>query len=629
MLITTQEVPAPPPDESAAGWFGSVTDFLEASAQEVTAALRAAQLRQMLEEPGDGQLRAWRDSTKTLKSALSDLLEHRPEARAWGIVLEYELPRERGRRPDAVLLAPGRIIVMEFKGYSIATPEHLDQVESYARDLGAYHGASHDLKTIPVLVLSGGGPESHGRHVHVATATTLPGLMKELLESAAGTPPDIASWVGSEYIPLPTLVNAARALFRHEALPSIRRAQSAGIPQTVKRLAQIAQRAAERSEKHLALVTGVPGAGKTLVGLQLVYDRQMGEDDESKDAVFLSGNGPLVQVLQHALKSSVFVQDVHGFLKQYGGSRRQMPREHIWVYDEAQRAWDAAQVLSKRGHAVSEPADFVGIAERMPGWAMLVGLIGEGQEIHNGEEGGLAQWNEALASSQSAWEVHCPGRVAPEFSSAASVSEWNELDLTISLRSHLASDVQDWVAHLLAGRLDQAGTAAARAQNLGYAMYLTHDLDRAKQYARERYAGNNNARFGLIASSKARNLPAHGIRNDYSFTKRLRIGPWFNDPVTSDRSCCRLDETATEFQIQGLELDLPLLCWGDDLWWDGLEWASRPSPRSRAKDPHQLRVNSYRVLLSRGRDGFVIFAPPDVDVRTREALIYSGVVSLE
>jgi len=624
----TQLSIAPTADDVPAGWYGSVGEFLATPPDAVTSALNTAHLRQMQEEPGSGQARAWRESTKALRGALGDLVAARTDAAAWGIVLEYELPRERGRRPDAVLLAPGRIIILEFKGHPTPTPEHLDQVEAYARDLGAYHEATHGLRTIPVLVVSRGDSESRGRHVYVASEATLPALLKELLEVATGSPPDLAGWVGSEYVPLPTLVTAARALFRHQPLPAIKRAQSAGIPQTVDRLARIAHRAAERSEKHLALVTGVPGAGKTLVGLQLVYDSHASGEGELKDAVFLSGNGPLVQVLQHALRSSVFVQDVHGFLKQYGGSRSQAPREHIWVYDEAQRAWDAAQVLSKRGHALSEPADFVGIAEKMPGWAMLVGLIGEGQEIHNGEEGGLVQWNEAIASSANAWAVHCPGRIASEFTNAASVSEWSELDLTVSLRSHLASDVQDWVAHLLAGHLDQAGSAAVRAQNLGYAMYLTHDLERAKGYARARYSDNTNARFGLIASSKARDLPAHGIRNDYSFTKRIRIGPWFNDPVASEKSCCKLDETATEFQVQGLELDLPLLCWGDDLWWDGVRWATRPSPRSKAKDPHQLRVNSYRVLLSRGRDGVVVFLPSDGDPGTRDALLKSGLILL-
>ncbi|MFC6668221.1 DNA/RNA helicase domain-containing protein [Deinococcus radiopugnans] len=144
------------------------------------------------------------------------------------------------------------------------------------------------------------------------------------------------------------------------------------------------------------------------MGLQFVYARTLGEDDGARDAVFLSGNGPLVSVLQHALGHKVFVQGVHDFLKQYGAHRKRLPEEHIWVYDEAQRAWDAQQVLEKRGHATSEPEDFLRLGAQMPGWAMLVGLIGEGQEIYIGEEGGLAGWNAALEDSDKSWILHPP-----------------------------------------------------------------------------------------------------------------------------------------------------------------------------------------------------------------------------
>jgi hypothetical protein len=431
----------------------------------------------------------------------------------------------------------------------------------------------------------------------------------------------------SDYVPLPNLVEAARTIFRHEPLPQIRRAQSAGIPETIAELLRIADEAQNRQERHLALVTGVPGAGKTLVGLQFVYSSHF--EGASRTAVFLSGNGPLVKVLQHALKSSVFVQDVHGFLKTYGGSRRHQPEEHIWVYDEAQRAWDAERVQGKRGHSASEPEDFLRIGVRMNGWAMMVGLIGEGQEIHLGEEAGLGQWNQAIAAAGGNWTVHCPTKLAQMFPAAKAVCMRNQLDLTASLRSHLAEDVQTWVRHLLDGNLTAAAQTAGAVRGQGFEMYATREIEVAKRYVRERYAGNHDKRYGLLASSKAKNLEQHGIHNGFNFTKVLKEGPWYNDPPDSRLSCCALHDVATEFACQGLELDFPIVAWGNDLTWNETRWVSPPQPRFQARDPHSLRLNSYRVLLSRGRDGFVVFVPDEPGMTaTYTALIRAGLRAL-
>ncbi len=609
------------------GWMGSLKEMSEATMSALLEALSQHHKLCMLEPPSSSQIGAWKSSVTALKSAIQELEAARPEAGNWGVVLEYELPRERGRRPDVVLLAPGRLVVLEFKERPRALPEYLDQVEAYARDLEEYQAASRDLRVIPVLVLGGDDPSDHPQHVYVVEDSQLGALLVELLGSTEGVLVPPLTWVTADYAPLPSLVAAARMIFLHEPLPTIRKAQSAGIPQALQALSEAAMKAEASDQRHLAFVTGVPGAGKTLVGLQFVYSSRS-DDATEKEAVFLSGNGPLVKVLQHALKSTVFVQDVHGFLKQYGGSSLRPPTEHIWVYDEAQRAWDAGRVLEKRGHGLSEPEDFLRLGARMPDWAMVVGLIGEGQEIHLGEEAGIGQWNDAIAASTAKWHVHCAPRMETIFGAAVSVTPDPSLDLTISLRSHLASDVQDWVRNLLQGRLDQAHTAAIRAQQAGYAFYLTDDLSRAERYVRERYAGVVGARYGLIASSKAKNLVSHGIHNDFAYTRRLREGKWFNDDPSSPDSCCQLRETVTEFQCQGLELDCPILCWGDDLWWEGSAWATRPAPRSTAKDPAQLRINSYRVLLSRGRDALVVFCPPDIDPATRQALVNSGLLTL-
>jgi len=333
-------------------------------------------------------------------------------------------------------------------------------------------------------------------------------------------------------------------------------------------------------------------------------------------------------VLQHALKNSIFVQDVHGFLKDYGGSTAKIPHEHIWVYDEAQRAWDAERVNEKRGHATSEPEDFLKLAERMNSWALMVALIGEGQEIHLGEESGLPQWNDALSSMKKPWIVHCPEKIANHFTSAGKVEKKSVLDLSITLRSHLAEDVAQWIKALLDGDLMSARTLAERVASQGFDVYITNDINIATSYVKERYQGQEDKRYGLLASSKAKNLPVWGIHNEYNYTKNMREGPWYNDPPSSFNSCCALRDVATEFSCQGLELDFPIVCWGNDFTWDGV-WKSPSAKRSKAKDPHQLRVNSYRVLLTRGRDGFIVFVPNEIGMRsTYEVLKGAGMREL-
>jgi DUF2075 family protein len=285
--------------------------------------------------------------------------------------------------------------------------------------------------------------------------------------------------------------------------------------------------------------------------------------------------------------------------------------------------------MGKRGHGASEPEDFLRLGVRTKDWAMVVGLIGEGQEIHLGEEAGLSQWNDAIAAVGGAWTIHCPPKLAPLFPAAQAVLSRNELDLNTSLRSHLAEDVQTWVRQLLEGQIAAAGKTAQVVAVQGFDMYITRDIEVAKEYVRERYSGNQDRRFGLLASSKAKNLDQHGIRNGFNYTKVLKEGPWYNDPPESRLSCCALHDAATEFACQGLELDFPVVGWGNDLKWNGSQWASPPQPRSQARDPHTLRLNSYRVLLSRGRDGFVVFLPHEPEMtRTYDALREAGLKTL-
>ncbi len=592
------------------GWSGDLSELAGAGVAEIADALAGHHRTLTAEEPASSHFQAWRASLKSATAGAVWLAENRPESARWHVVFEYELPRERGRRPDMVLLAGDTIVVVEFKGYAETMPAHIDQVEAYVRDLGDYHAGSHGRRIVPVLCLTASHrPLAQDGETILTSAGYLgEALMLATSEAAGENAIDPESWLNADYQPLPSLVNAARIIFEHEDLPHIRRAESAGIPDTIAVLDRVADKARSEGESHLVLVTGVPGAGKTLVGLQFVYESHFGETD-GQQAVFLSGNGPLVKVLQYTLSSRVFVQDVLGFLRSYGGNRAALPAEHIWVFDEAQRAFDAEMAQEKRGEPISEPEDFLRLGERLDSWALMVGLIGEGQEINRGEEAGITQWNDALGVMEKPWAVHCPPSLADVFSNASSVSIEPSLSLDTTLRSHRAEQIHEWVALLLDGRLGECKKLSHILINQGFEMYVTRDIEAARLYVRERYAGMQDARYGLLASSKARNLVEHGFMNEYQFTKNMRVGPWFADDPTSSYSCCALRDTATEFQCQGLELDMPIIGWGHDLWWTGAMWDC--STKYKVKNPRQIRLNAYRVLLTRGRDGFIVFVPPE------------------
>ncbi len=590
------------------GWSGPVRAFLATQPEELLARLAEQHRRSLLEPPAASQVRAWQSSEELLRKCFDALVSEYPAIGGYGVVFEYELPRERGRRPDVVLLSDREALVLEFKDTDTLSRAYVDQAAAYARDLQNYHAASRQLRVRPVLVvLRSPRPDATVDGVAIVSGATLPGFLRASV--AAAGEPDLAGWLAADYEPLPTIVSAARLLFHREPLPNIRRAHSAGIPQTLHSLSSIAEQAQRKKQQHLAIVTGVPGSGKTLVGLQLVYSDRLAADESRNPAVFLSGNGPLVEVLQHALGNKTFVQDVHGFLKEYGGYSTRATAEQVIVYDEAQRAWDRNKSREKRGARLSQPEDFVRIMERDHDWGLLVLLLGEGQEIHVGEEAGLRQWEEALAGAGGRWVVHCPARLGETFLSAREVIARPELDLTASLRSHLAEDVTVWADKLLAGYLGSARAVAERIREQGFDIYLTGDLDRARDYVRTRYDGDPGKRYGLLASSKARDLTFYGVNNDFYTTRKVKIGPWYNSPPDDPQSCCALTSTVTEFGCQGLELDFPIVCWGSDLLRDEGAWRT-PMSKINARDPRTLRLNSYRVLLTRGRDGLLIFVPP-------------------
>jgi hypothetical protein len=379
------------------GWSGSAERFVDSNQADVLAALEEHH-DTLIGGGGSGsQVAAWRDEIRIMQRALTDCIAENSVAANWSVILEYELPMEGGRRPDVVVLAGSTVVVLEFKGgMSKPTVPAIDQVNAYARDLAEYHEVTHgygvggdERSVFPVLVLT--AVERVGSDVGQAIVVGRDDIGEWLLALATDGSIPLDDWLSSAYAPLPSLVSAAKRIFEHEDLPHVRRAKSARIPETVDLVTSLAEQAEAAGKRYLVLVTGVPGAGKTLVGLRAVYEHS----SEERVATFLSGNGPLVQVLQDALKSRVFVKDLHAYVRNYGINERQ-PTEHVVVFDEAQRAWDGDFMFEKKGINRSEPQLLIGAAERLPEWSCFVGLVGEGQEIHSGEEGGLGQWAAAI-----------------------------------------------------------------------------------------------------------------------------------------------------------------------------------------------------------------------------------------
>jgi hypothetical protein len=582
------------------------------------------------------QLRAWTDYIPPLQREIEEVLVHDILAKHYSAILEYELPME-SRRPDVLLLVGDTVIVLELKGKADASQADLDQAAAYARDLSCYHRECWNRPVVPVVVptRARGYLRQDGR-VHVTGPDGIDALVRQLASSASGTVIDRAQFLAqSAYCPLPTLVKAARELFQSGTVRKIHRASASTDP-AVEVIRDISYHAAATRTRHLVLLTGVPGAGKTLVGLSTVHAHYLdtlavprADGAATTPAVFLSGNGPLVQVLQYELRSAggggkTFVRGVKDYIKMYSSRAGRVPPEHVLVFDEAQRAYDATMVSAKHAqHGLvdkSEPQLFIEIAERIPDWCVVVGLIGTGQEIHVGEEAGLAQWRSALerTTRQSEWTVHGPHSVVDTFASCAVPFDLQSaLNLETAPRFHFAGSLHQFVNGLLdAQPAHMLSPLAGRFEAEGFHLRLTRSLNEAKEYLRQRYADDRDARFGIVASSRDRVLGTFGVPNDFEATKRVRFGPWYGqaEDEFESQSCRRLDACVTEFGAQGLELEAALLAWGTDLVLNGGRWSNASARTYRqgtlVRDAFQLRINAYRVLLTRGRDGCVVFVPP-------------------
>lgn len=579
----------------------------------------------------DSQIGAWKDCFDVLLEQLPPVAASHPN---FDIVFEYCLPYESGRRPDVLLISKEQVIVLEFKQNFRVIHADIDQTAAYARDLCEYHYESRNSNVSAILVLTHADEQVSATDittgVMVAPRSTLATVISTILDKR-NTKADIIQWLNSRYEPLPTIVEAAKLFVKQEELPNIRRVNSTCILQAIECLTEISAYA-EANKKHVvAFVTGVPGAGKTFLGLKYVYD--ICKSSEHVNSVYLSGNGPLVSVLTQALHSSVFVKDLHKVVNQYLSNGAPDFHNNIVVFDEGQRAWDAHQMSAKRNTTKSEPEIMIELCAKRLDWCVLLVLVGEGQEIHNGENSGIVQWNTAIEKSDLTWEIICPDKLLATFQGKKIIESKNRpaLNLSISLRTHLAGDVSKFANALVDGEIATAKALSDGIIKQGFGMYVTRNLNHAKRYLQERYQDEPTKRYGMIASSKGTLLRHWGMDNSfYGALGKYYVGKWFNAEANDPKSCCALDTVATEFSCQGLEIDMPLIGWDSDMLWDGTKWAKYRPTEAEKSDANTYRKNSYRVLLTRGRDGFVIYVPPAEEMDSVYAvLLEAGIKPVE
>ncbi len=579
----------------------SISQFLNISLNEWLDDLISHISACMHKPPSKQQIAAWQSYFPLLQKTFQIVSEVPTE-----LVFEYEIPRERGRRPDLIVLAHDQVLILEFKGKSELRKADQLQAEGYLRDISCYHQASHHLRVSAAIVLTEKNEvlsQSFNQIVHLSGPTLADYLSGQLKDSPSPPVTSVKEWIDSDFETLPTLATSSRLIFHQKPLPQIKSALSSGIPETVEFIAELCNRAKKDLKHYLVLINGIPGSGKTLVGLQAVH--------QLNQAVFMSGNGPLIQVLQGQL-SRAFIADIHGFLREY--SDKKLPAEHIFIFDEAQRAWDHEKVRTRRPGGRSEPEDLLLLASQKE-WSVVVGIIGEGQEIHLGEESGIGIWNSALEnhsldSSKKTWEIACSEKLKSYFSSEQKITFSSKLNLNTSLRTHQAGQAYKWVGLLLAGELTSCRQVIKSLKGQHYDISVIRDLALAKDHTIRLYREAEDKRYGLIASSKGKLLSRFGVDNSYNATRAVDIQAYYNQPPSAPNSCCQLTHIVTEFGCQGLELDYPIVCWNDDFIRSSEKWIDT-FPNQKAKDSFKLRQNAYRVLLTRGRDGMIIFIPDD------------------
>lgn len=608
------------------------------------------------------------------------------------IVFEYDIPR-LGKRIDVVLLLRGMIFCLEFKvGKKEEFQAGIEQVMDYALDLKNFHLFSHDRKIVPILVptrykeyTTVFQPSVYNDDIYNPMITGedhLQELVARVLEHAGAERSDevIDNWLISPYAPTPTIIEAARTLFENHSVEDITRheADKVSTDRTINYILDVIQQSKEKRQKSICFVTGVPGAGKTLVGLDVAIKQTYkdGELDKENGAVYLSGNGPLVAVLTEALaRDNQKKCSAKGEKKNMSDSRREVSEfiqiihryrdnmlakiknpvengvveidpekavrleatgygevEHVAIFDEAQRSWTHKRIadylklggtygnkLKVSNFPMSEAEFLIWSLDQREDWAVIICLVGGGQEINTGEAG-ITEWINALNNRFKHWNVfisnkltepeYAEGRVNDLLQENDKVTYSDELHLAVSLRSFRAETLSAFVHSLLSFAPDAASLYQDVKQK-GYPIVLTRDMEQARAWLRKQARGSQQT--GVLVTKVAarfKPLAVHILgQGDENAVH------WFLEDKTDIRSSNYLEDAATEIQVQGLELDYACVLWDADMRCEDGRWTyykfngkNKWNPENNDEN-RKYMLNAYRVLLTRARQGIVICVP--------------------
>ena len=630
---------------SRAYYSDAITDFLKLGKDAILGQLGTGRSVEQT------QNRAWDAQIEIMQNALAHYTGRGK------IYFEYDIPR-LGRRIDVLAVIDNVIFVLEFKVGADRYESHaVDQVCDYALDLKNFHQTSHRPIVAPVLVATAAAsgaccvmktPQNDNLLCPMKTnAKGIAAVINTVLEFEKGDAIVAEKWERGGYSPTPTIIEAATALYGGHSVEDISRtdANAINLRETSEAIEKIIRHSKTKGHKAICFLTGVPGAGKTLVGLNIAARHN--DKDSKVYSVFLSGNGPLVDILREALardktrrekekgnskftlgeaRSEVktLIQNVHHFRDDCLQSNNP-PHEHVALFDEAQRAWNKPQTTNfmrrKKGVSdfnKSEPEFLISCLHRHSDWAVVVCLVGGGQEINTGEAG-ISGWIDALIDKFPNWHVYVSSRLTDDEYAAGRALESlkegkravhvkDELHLSTSMRSFRAENVSLLVKKVLDLETDQAQKIFNKSVGKKYPMVLTRNLDVAKNWLRSQARGSE--RYGIVVSSRAERLRTHAIH----VKAPMKPIHWFLDAKDDVRSSYYLEDVATEFHVQGLEVDWACLTWDADFrygenGWEHWEFRGSRWNHVRQQQKQLYQKNAYRVLLTRARQGMVIFVP--------------------